>query len=258
MSELPGQTVAEAFQLYRTAAQMWDRSIKEQGKVPLEVVSQVYKCAELVLRAYCRPENLINGIIPKETIPIELAAQIASQIHYIVAGSCPGPIADLTGRGTPGIGPHEGYDIGIAVAFIKLVKGGEIKERAPVKYVAQLFKVVRGSVRRWQRKYHYVEPNDFFPNVSDEIRIGLITDELKRAALRYRNSGRGAKGRADRHRMTNPAKKPLMMQHRGSWPKAERSASCERPTAKITTIFCGRARRECRRYPSSRHQGHDA
>ena len=125
---------------------------------------------------------------------------IANQIQYIVAGKYPEPIAQLTGRGSPGVGPHESRDIGIAVAYIKAAKSGDIKDRAPVKRIAQLFGVTPGAVRKWQRKYDFAEPNDFFPHVPPSELLTLIEKEMRQAALHYRSAGRGSQGRFDRPR----------------------------------------------------------
>jgi hypothetical protein len=190
--------VRDAFELYKAAARESDACLKSDGTVPKEVISRVFEGAHLVLRAYCRPSNWPSFDAPQEHLPIQLAHSIANQIQYIVAGKCPEPIAQLTGRGSPGVGPHESRDIGIAVAYIKAAKSGDIKDRAPVKRIAQLFGVTHGAVRKWQRNYAFAEANDFFPHVSSSERLTLIKNEMRKAALRYRSTGRGSQGRFGR------------------------------------------------------------
>ena len=190
--------VKDAFELYSAAAREWDACLKNDGAVPKEVVSRVFRCAQRVLLAYCRPSNWASFDAPEEHVPIQLAHLMANQIGYIVAGKCPRPIAQLTGRGAPGVGPHELGDIGVAVAYIKAAKSGDIKDRAPVKRIAQLFGVKPGAVRKWQRKYASTEPNDFFPHVSFSERLTLIENEIRHAARRYREFGRGSQARFDR------------------------------------------------------------
>ncbi len=161
MTQDTNHPVKDAFELYNAAAREWDACLKSDGKVPKEVVSRVFECAHLVLRAYCRPSNWASFEAPQEHVPIQLAHLIANQIGYIVSGKCPDPIALLTGRGAPGVGPHESKDIGIAVAYIKAAKSGDIKDKAPVKRIARLFGVTTGAVGKWQRKHASTEPNDF-------------------------------------------------------------------------------------------------
>lgn len=198
MTQDTNHPVKDAFELYNAAVREWDACLKSEGKVPKEVVSRVFKCVNLVLRAYCLPSNWASSDAPREHVPIQLAHLIANQIGYIVAGKCPEPIAQLIGRGAPGVGPHESRDIGIAVAYIKAVKSKDIKDSAPVTRIAQLFGVTRGAVRKWQRKYAFTEPSDFFPHASFSERLTLIENEIRKAARRYREEGRGSQGRLDR------------------------------------------------------------
>ena len=96
MNQETGRPVKDALELYREAVREWDSCLKNDGEVPKEVVSRAFRCAHLVLRAYCLPSNWESPEAPREHVPIELAHLIANQIGYIVSGKCPDPIKDLT------------------------------------------------------------------------------------------------------------------------------------------------------------------
>src|SRR5262249_6235220 len=101
-------------EIFRAKAALSDRYIMKGERPPIEVVRQVFAAAALVLKTYAGRSSQSG-----EGFPVVLADRIANQIQYIVAGKLPGPIADLTGRGRPGIGPHEERDFAIAVVYIK-------------------------------------------------------------------------------------------------------------------------------------------
>lgn len=198
-------SVAEAYESLREAMQAWDARLLENKPVPKEIVSLVFERAELVFRAYLHPKNWPNASdvgsdsigLPVQHMPVQLARFVANQIAYIIAGKCPEPIADLTGRGAPGTGPHEAHDIRIAVAYIKAAKVGSIDNRAPVKTVASLYGVHQGTVRKWQRRFSHVEPSDFYFFASETERPPLLESGMRKAATKYRRAGRGAQGRFD-------------------------------------------------------------
>ncbi len=206
MPQSKENSVAEAFELFRDASRSWDAALAQGTPVPTPVVSHAFRCAELVLRAYLKPANWPgthdgrSGYAgsPEHHIPLQLVYLIANQIRYITSGKCPEPIAQLTGRGAPGIGPLEAQDIGVAVAYIRAVKQGLIRNRAPVKTIARLYGVTDGAVRKWQRKMPWVQPIDFHPFQPFEPHA--LEQQMRKSAERYRMAGRGAKARFDRHK----------------------------------------------------------
>lgn len=195
MTEQAPGVVASAFKVYRDAIQHWDAELRATGKVSPEVVAEVFECAEFVLRSYCLPENQGKDGNPVEPLPITLVSRIADQIRYITAGKCPAPIAALTGRGNPGVGPHEDHDIGIAVAYIQLAKDTKIGDSSPVKTISRLYGVDRSTVRKWQRRLAHIEPTVFWPYATPEARTHRISESMRLSAKRYRFAGRGAIGR---------------------------------------------------------------
>ena len=203
-ARVPDWSVSEAWTLFQDAAGHWDRSLHQKGEVPAEIIRHVFLCAELVLRAYCRPKNWESQARPAEPLPVQLAAVIANQIRYLAVGKCPEPIAVLTGRGQPGVGPHEDRDIGLAVAYVKAAKRGDIQDRSPVKTVCRLYGVDDSTVRRWRRANSHAEPEVLWPNATAESRPGLLETSMRTTALAYRFEGHGRVPRLSRLQAEKP------------------------------------------------------
>ena len=203
-ARVPDWSVSEAWALFQDVAEHWNRSLREKGEVPSEIIRHAFLCAELVLRAYCRPKNWGADGRPTESLPIQLAEVIANQIRYLVVGKCPEPIAVLTGRGQPGIGPHENKDIALAVAYVKAAKRGDIQDGTPVRTICRLYGVDASTARRWQRERAYVEPEMFWPNATAASRPGLLEQSMRTAALAYRSEGHGRVARLSRLQAEKP------------------------------------------------------
>ena len=203
-ARVPDWSVSEAWALFQDVAEHWNCSLREKGEVPSEIIRHAFLCAELVLRAYCRPKNWGADGRPTESLPIQLAEVIANQIRYLVVGKCPEPIAVLTGRGQPGIGPHENKDIALAVAYVKAAKRGDIQDGTPVRTICRLYGVDASTARRWQRERAYVEPEMFWPNATAASRPGLLEQSMRTAALAYRSEGHGRVARLSRLQAEKP------------------------------------------------------
>lgn len=184
--------VADAFFIFQDRAALWDRYVRAGETPPLEVMRDVFACAELVLRIYISKSSQSG-----ESFPITLAHLIANQIKYIAVGKLPNPIEALTGRGPPGVGFHEGRDRAIAVAYIKAARAGLINDSAPVTTVCRCYGVTDGAARKWQRKYDFVEIADFYPGVTDSERASLLVKAMKLAGKVYRLRGRGTSGKQE-------------------------------------------------------------
>jgi hypothetical protein len=201
---VPDWSVSETWALFQDVAEHWNRSLRETGEVPSEIIRHAFLCAQLVLRAYWRPKNWGKDGRPTESLPRELAHLIANQIGYLVVGKCPAPIAILTGRGQPGIGPHEDKDIALAVAYVKAARRSDIQDRSPVKTICRLYGVDASTARRWQRDRAYVEPEMFWPNATAASRPGLLEQSMRTAALAYRSEGHGRAARLSRLQAEKP------------------------------------------------------
>jgi hypothetical protein len=109
----------------------------------------------------------------------------------------PGPIEIMVRPGAPAVGPQESLDIAMAVVYRKAVTAGLIKNRTPSQTLAENFGVTTKTVRRWVHD-SIAEISDFFPEAqSEQARADMIADEMPKAGTRYRQAGRGSKGRVE-------------------------------------------------------------
>lgn len=187
----------DAWPLYKHAARELSQ-LQAAGQDHRNELRAAFEIFELTLREYLLPENWPDGPggNPIEPLPVEAAFIVADMISYIRAGKLPKPISEMIGPGSPGIGPSESRDIGLAVAYRVAVDQGLIDDPSPVATIAHAFGVTRRSVSRWCKNYN-VLISDFFPDArDDQERSTCIASAMPEAGLRYRNGGRGADGRA--------------------------------------------------------------
>lgn len=202
--------VKDAWEVFQRIAVDWDSCLRKGETPDHELLERMFAGFELVFRAYCLPQNFPDGY-PEgravEDFPIPLAHYVANQIAYIKAGYLPAPIKEIIRPGSPEIGPHEKKDIGLAVAYIKAVRAKKITDKHPVKTITKFYGVTDRAVRRWQNKYSFVDPSDYFPNTTDKERGAFIARSMKKAGVRYKQVGRGSIGRFEFPRQ-NKKQKP--------------------------------------------------
>lgn len=192
----PGPTpVADAWSNFRGVAQEWNAELEKRRKPSRAVLERAYAAALLVLRAYLLRQNFGPDGRPKEDLPYALVKMICNNIDYVRAGYLPDPVKDMLRPGSPGIGPHESRDIGLAVAYVRAAKDGVVIDRHPVKTVAQWFGVTDRAVRRWQQTRPNTAYSDFFWTEEHPQIAPLLSKAAKDAGRRYREAGRGADGR---------------------------------------------------------------
>lgn len=196
--------LADAYEIFRERAQHWDAAL-ERGEEPSpDIIRSVYLAANSVLRIYCGPHNWRHGQ-PIEAIPLQLIHMIANQIQYIAAGQIPDPIKQLTHRGRVEAGPHESRDIGIAVAYLRSVEAGAIKDSRPVITVAEAYSVTRRTVMRWKSELSWVKPEHFYPSAAGAgERAELIAAGMVKAGKQYGQLGRSARAIASRNSKRHP------------------------------------------------------
>ena len=187
--------VEKSFELWVEVAERFNTIVTRQRRPSKQLLKRLFERTNLVLRAYCRPANFEPGGGAIELFPTPVAEAIADQMAYILAGRLPGPIQDLTRRGSPAIGPAEDQDIAFAVAYMKLAKSGMIQDKSPNKTIQKQYGVQDSAVRKWVRRKYFVEPSDFFPGIPETERAQKIDEAVRKAGLRYRQAGRGAAGR---------------------------------------------------------------
>lgn len=188
------ETVDGCFSLFRTASARLQTALESGSADQIgEASRQWFQFATLTFRAYCRPENWPNGTLsqPKEALPLVLASVVANQIEYLSIGRITGMMDWARKRGNEP-GPHENRDIGYAVAYIKAVRAGLITDPSPLKSVASAYGANLRTVKRWQAKYEFVLPTDFFPDAQDSERGALLDVAMREHGERYRLAGRTA------------------------------------------------------------------
>ena len=138
--------------------------------------------------------NLLNTWSDKEHFPVELADFLADQVDYILQGKIPAPIKDMARRGSPGVGPAERRNFGVAIAYIHAAEIELIEDKHPVKTIADIYGVTKRAVHYWKAKYRKNQ-SDFFPSLDGAELIVSLALSVKAAGLRYQKEGRGSKGR---------------------------------------------------------------
>ena len=179
----------------RRIMRKWNSSLSRGEKPNHDLLKQLWGAVHVVLRAYCRGMNFTRDGVPKEHFPVELADFLADQVDYILQGKIPAPIKDMVRHGSPGTGPSARRNIGVAIAYIHAAKTGLIKDKHPVKTIADIYGVTKRAVHYWKAKYRKNQ-SDFFPSLDGAELIVSLALSVKAAGLRYQKEGRGSKGRA--------------------------------------------------------------
>jgi hypothetical protein len=133
---------------------------------------------EKLIELYRSPQNAPDNR-PREIIPPDVMGMLGRLCGYVASGIIPGPIKDATTPGGHVPGPTERRDKEIAVSYVAAAKTGKIKNRAPVKTVAEIFGVNRRTVLDWSKE---------FPILN--IEPGRLPKLLERAGEGYRSAGR--------------------------------------------------------------------
>ena len=189
------KSVAVTLKRFRTVVAKFNGAVSSKKRPSQNILSQLWEAVHLVLRAYNRPGNFSPLGTPKEHFPPEVADFLANQVEYIRSGKLPDPMKDMLRPGSPGTGPQEDRDIGVAVAYIQAARNGLIEDKHPVTTIHDSYGVAQRTVRSWQQKRSWVKPTDFFPNI-EGIELGKkLIQEVKNSGLRYQQGGRGAQGR---------------------------------------------------------------
>jgi hypothetical protein len=182
--------VAQAWSQYQALADRYNQLIQRREPVPDDMVRDLVYLAGQVAAAYSLESNWPERSredwgVPREHFPPALAQHVARNLLILGHGDLPSWVGALRRRGAPKGHPAMEQDILTAVMYRKAADKGWVRDKTPVKTIADAYGVSRQAVQKWVDARAHASPQSLNFKTEEEIRAAF-----EAAAARYREWGR--------------------------------------------------------------------